>query len=262
MPEVRLNLPCFTQLPSLDNLTGLDVSRNRLKAPPDVSSLSALSSLDIGHNRATSLPEAYLDGVPAAPALTGGDAKITAAWAAPAAGLLNGGPTPTTGYQTRYRPAGGEWSVPTAAAGTTATIAGLANDTAHQVQVRALNIAGAGPWSPAATATPAAPPRAPTGLAATARLAHGKTLRLHLAWTPPAGTVTGYRIQYKQHTATDWTDWCHTGTANTATIAPAPPHAAPHAGATTYDIRVAALNQQTPGPYTTTITTTPPTPTN
>ena len=184
MPEVRLTLPCFTQLPSLDNLTGLDVSRNRLKAPPDVSSLSALSSLDIGHNRATSLPEAYRVAVtdddstpaaPPAPALTGGDAKITATWAAPAAGLLNGGPTPTTGYQIRYRPSGGEWSVPTAAAGTTATIAGLAN---------------------------------------------------------------------------------------TATIAPAPPHAAPLAGATTYDIRVAALNQQTPGPYTTTITTTPPTPTN
>ena len=47
-------------------------------------------------------------------------------------------------------------------------------------------------------------------------------------------------------------------TAGTATIAPA----APLAGATTYDVRVVALNQQTPGPYTTTSATTPPAPTN
>ena len=195
---------------------------------------------------------------PPVPALTGGDAKITATWTAPGAGLLNASPTPTTGYQIRYRPSGGEWSVPIAAVGVTATIVGLVNDTAHQVQVRALNIAGAGPWSPAAAATPAATPGTPTGLAATARLADGKTLTLNLAWSPPAGTVTGYRIQYKQRTATHWADWPHTGTAGTATIAPA----APLAGATTYDVRVAALNQQTPGPYTTTSATTPPAPTN
>ena len=194
---------------------------------------------------------------PAAPKLTGGDASLTATWIAPAVGSVNGSPSPTTGYEIRYRPQGGNWSIPITATGMTANIAGLTNNTAHQLQIRALNTAGPSPWSPSAVATPAPAPAAPAGLTATSTL-DNDTPQITLTWTTPPGALTGYRIQYKQTSATAWTDWPHTTTTTTATITPTPALAAD----TAYDIRIAALNHDTPSTHTTTTTRTPPAPPN
>ena len=55
---------------------------------------------------------------------------------------------------------------------TTTTITSLSNDTAYQVQVRATNDVGSGPWSPDTVQAPstdaAVVPGAPTGLTVTA----------------------------------------------------------------------------------------------
>ncbi len=86
-------------------------------------------------------------GVPAAPAVTSASVtSVTVAWAAPA----NAGP-PITDYDYRYRvkTPQGPWAEVT---GTTitalsATIAGLAEDTEYDVQVRATNDEGTSNWS-------------------------------------------------------------------------------------------------------------------
>ena len=76
--------------------------------------------------------------------------------------------TGITHYDLRYRavarysangeliaPAG-EWVTIEGVEGTSANIEGLENGTTYEVQVRAVNAAGAGPWSDVAVATPSA----------------------------------------------------------------------------------------------------------
>ncbi len=86
-------------------------------------------------------------GVPAAPSVTSASVtSVTAAWAAPA----NGGP-PITDYDYRYRvkTPQGPWTEVTGTPITalSATIAGLAEDTEYEVQVRATNDEGTSGWS-------------------------------------------------------------------------------------------------------------------
>lgn len=65
---------------------------------------------------------------------------------------------------------------------------GLTNGTAYSYRVAARNGGGDGPFSTVVTATPQAPPAAPTGLTAT-----GGDRMVTLAWTPVAG-ATAYRV--------------------------------------------------------------------
>ena len=86
-------------------------------------------------------------GVPAAPTVSSASvSSVTAAWAAPA----NAGP-PITDYDYRYRvkTPQGSWTEVTNTTSTAlgATIAGLAEDTEYEVQVRATNAEGTGGWS-------------------------------------------------------------------------------------------------------------------
>ena len=88
--------------------------------------------------------------------LVPGDGRLEVRWTAPSAG----GPA-IDDYEVRYRKAGGpgvpggwtELAAETAGTDDRATITGLTNGAAYQVQVRA----GAGGWSAAATGVPAAP---------------------------------------------------------------------------------------------------------
>ena len=82
-----------------------------------------------------------------APAVTSASlSSLTVTWPAPE----NGGRPALTGYDVQYRAAGAGRFTEAGfdGLGTTAELGGLARDTAYEVQVRARNDEGAGPWSP------------------------------------------------------------------------------------------------------------------
>ena len=93
------------------------------------------------------------------PTLTAGETHLDAAWTAPAD---NG--SAITGYDVERRATpGGTWTdAAHAGTGTGLRIAGLSADTAYEVRVRAVNGAGAGGWSPAASARTTAGDGAPS----------------------------------------------------------------------------------------------------
>ena len=100
-------------------------------------------------------PEPEPGSVPSAPVpptLTAGDGELSASWTPPSD---NG--AAIDDYDVRYRPAAGAWTeLPDAvkSAATSATLTGLTNGTTYEVQVRAGNSVGDGPWSASATGTP------------------------------------------------------------------------------------------------------------
>ncbi len=133
---------------------------------------------------------------PSAPALEAGDGQLTARWTVPAD---NG--AAIDDYDLRYRPAGGAWTAlpdTVKSTSTTATITGLTNGTSYEVQVRAGNSAGDGPWSASATGTPvsaASPPSAPS--APTLEAGDG---RLTARWTAPSANgaaIDDYDVRYR-----------------------------------------------------------------
>ena len=84
--------------------------------------------------------------------LVSGDAELRASWSAP----VNTGATEIIRYEVqRKRVSDAVWPASdTDVSGLTATVGGLANDVAYRVRVRAVNSAGAGPWSGEAVGTP------------------------------------------------------------------------------------------------------------
>ncbi|MGI9256439.1 MAG: BspA family leucine-rich repeat surface protein [Salinispira sp.] len=88
---------------------------------------------------------------PAAPTLYAGTGRIVARWTEPE---YTGG-SAITGYELIYREVGvTAWTDASGITGTDHTITGLTNGAIYQVQVRAINAEGAGPWSPPATESP------------------------------------------------------------------------------------------------------------
>ena len=129
----------------------------------------------------------------ATPTLTAGDAQIGVAWSAPA----NGGAV-ISDYDVQYRVgSSGAWtSHAHSGTGRTATITGLTNGTEYEVQVRAVNSVGDGPWSPSASATPMLAARVPD--APTAPTVTPGNAQLVISWTAPANNgaaITGYRVR-------------------------------------------------------------------
>ena len=216
---------------------------------------------------------------PAAPTLTADNASLDVSWTAPAA---NG--SAVTDYNVQYRACTyssdltcsntstatweSTWTSHThTGAGTTATVTGLTNGTAYQVQVQATNSVGDSPWSNSTKATPAAQkpdkPAAPT-----LTVGHAS---LSLSWTAPASNgaaITDYDIQYRACTATDgdtndlacdgttnawattWTSHTHTGTSTTATITGL-------TNGTAYQVQVQATNSVGDSPWSNSTKATP-----
>ena len=121
----------------------------------------------------------------------------------------------------------------------THTLAGLTGGTRYDVQVRAVNAAGEGPWSATVTGTtasPVSPPGAPRNLTATA---NGQT-RIDLSWGAPSSTggasITGYRIEVSTDGST-WSDLV----SNTRSTTTGYSHTGLTAG-TTRHYRVSAIN--------------------
>ena len=198
-------------------------------------------------------PSASPPAAPSPPVLTPGDGQLSVRWTAPA----NNGAA-IDDYDVRYRPSGGVWvDLPDAvkSTATMATITGLTNGTAYEVQVRAGNSAGDGPWSagatgtPAAAVTPASPPSAPS--APTLRAGDG---RLTASWTPPAdngAAIDDYDLRYRPSGGV-WTELADAvkSTSTTATITGL-------TNGTAYEVQVRAGNSAGDGPWSAGATGTP-----
>ena len=135
-----------------------------------------------------------------------GTTTLRASWTAPG----NAGKPDISGYDVQYRQGtSGVWSNgPQNVSATTADIASLTASTAYQVQVRAKNDEGDGPWTAAVSGTTSAltAPVAPTGLTAT----KDDRFAIDLSWTAPAAdaaraAVTGYKIEWSANGTDGWT---------------------------------------------------------
>ncbi len=198
---------------------------------------------------ATSTARAGPPGKPAIGTIESGDGQLTVSWNAPAWGGV------ATSYDLRHRPAGGIWTTvdPAWTSGTHEyTIGSLVNGTAYEVEVRAVNGAGDGPWSDTATETPATVPGKPAITAVTPR-----DEALKLKWSAPSSdggwTITRYEIAYRKTTESNWEtvdfDW-QPGKALTTTID----------GLTNgvdYWVTIRAWNGQGYGPWSDTLSGTP-----
>ncbi len=147
---------------------------------------------------------------PGAPLLVkgkSGDGLVTLSWSAP----ITDGSQPPTAWVVEYRVANGRvpiWlgtSGPFPSAERTRTVTGLANGVPHLFRVRAVNDAGAGPFSaPSPPITPRAVPGAPAGLRG--RAGDGQATLSWKAPRPVAGArVTGYTLQWSSDDGATWT---------------------------------------------------------
>ena len=194
--------------------------------------------------------------VPAAPgapsvAPTEGDATtLDASWSAPG----NSGRPDITGYKLRYRQGSGAWTDHShTGAGTGTTIAGLAADTAYEVQVRAVNADGDGVWSGSGNAStgPATVPGAPADFTATS----GDT-EATLSWAAPASdggeAITHYRYRHAAGTTvplgTAWIDVPDSGDAGASTADERRLAMTGLANGTAYAFEVRAVNNVGEGP--------------
>ena len=143
--------------------------------------------------------QATLPGVPAAPAaptLTRAGNSVSAAWAAPA----DSGAA-ITDYDVRYSSDSGttwtEWSAASTSTATSATITDLAYSTTYQVQVRAANAVGEGPWSASSTVTTGqqAVPGPPGNISGSWNSQTPTTL--DVSWSSPGGTYLEYQVMYR-----------------------------------------------------------------
>ncbi len=196
----------------------------------------------------TATLKAGLPAAPAAPTLTSGNAQLAVSWTAPAD---NG--SSITDYDVQYSSDGGttwtEWNASNTSTTTSATITPLTNGTSYQVQVRAGNTHGDGPWSPSATlkaglpAAPAAPTLTPGGTTLT------------VTWVAPSangGTLSGFKVQYKQSSDATWTAHTFTSTGSTTSTS-----IGSLTNGTAYDVQVRATNEHGDGPWSPTASATP-----
>ncbi len=201
---------------------------------------------DSGWSPSRSGTPALLPGFERPPDLTPGDRQILVQWNEPA----DSG-SPIRDYDVQYRActatpkdcsdseteAWGKWRARShSGTAQNSTITGLTNGTAYEVQVRASNSNGAGPWSEAAEAKPISVPARPS----TPIVEPGNT-KLVVTWTAPADNgrpITGYDVEYCTGTCTndsDWDDNSHSGTDTRDEITDL-------INGTTYRVRVRAIN--------------------
>ena len=181
-----------------------------------------------------SLPPA----APAAPTLTPGNIRLLVSWTAPADNGSN-----ITDYDVQYSSDGGstwtEWNASNTSTATNTTITGLTNGTSYQVQVRAANTHGDGPWSPSATMKPGTP------VAPAAPLLTSGNAQLSVSWTAPANSgsaITDYDVQYKATSASNWSSHAFTGAGTSSTITTL-------TNGTEYEVQVRASNGRGSGPW-------------
>ena len=194
--------------------------------------------------RGTPMSSATAPSRPAAPSLTPGDGRLTASWSAPAD---NG--APIIDYDVQHRPVGGSWTEITGRTTTSVTITGLTNGTTYEVQVRARNSVGRGPWSASGRGTPMSSATAPSR-PATPSLTPGDG-RLTVSWSAPANNgapIIDYDVRHRP-SGGGWTEIAGR-TTTSVTIAGL-------TNGTVYEVQVRARNSVGHGPWSPTARGTP-----
>ena len=189
---------------------------------------------------ATATPGA-VPNAPSAPSLTSSNNQIAVSWSAPG----NNGAA-ITHYDLRHRRAGtSTWTRIDNISGTSRTVTGLTNGRSYEVQVRAANSRGDGPWSSTASATPGAVPGKPS-----APSLIPSNAQIMVSWSAPSstgGAITHYDVGYRR--SGNYTIINNiSGTSRTIT------------GLTngqSYEVRVRAANSIGNGPWSNTTSATP-----
>ena len=186
-------------------------------------------------------------GVPAAPTqleLSPGDRRLEVTWAAPA----DDGGSKVREYGIQYSEDAGTtwrpWNAVINGQRLEETITGLDNGTVYQVQVRASNGQGDGPWSAWGESQPATTPAAPAPPVLTS-----DNRELRVRWGAPdnhgGAPITGYHVQYSGDPGASWREWHISADAQPVlqtTIAGLENGA-------TYAVQVRARNAQGDGPW-------------
>ena len=207
---------------------------------------------------------------PSAPTLTHGAASLSASWTAPA----NNGDA-ITDYDMQYRactatpktctssPTWGswvEWNSGDDSTTTSATITGLTNGTAYQVQVRATNSVGDSSWSSSATEHPSTAPGTPAAPTLTV-----KNQSFDATWAFPSdnggSSITGSEFRHRACTATPksctssptWGSWVYQTNHHTLTAV----SITGLTNGTAYQVGVRAKNRSGYGAWSSSSTATP-----
>ena len=158
---------------------------------------------------ATATPQTVTD-APTIDLITPGDGTLAVSWSAPS----EDGGSAITSYEVRYirsdalDKADDSWTVRDGiwtSGDLEYTLSGLTNGVGYDVQLRAVNDAGDGPWSAIATDTPRTTPGAPTIDVITPG-----NYALSITWSAPAddggSAITSYDLRYIRSDATDKAD--------------------------------------------------------
>ena len=149
---------------------------------------------------------------------SGSASKLNASWHPP----TNTGRPSINNYDLQYREVGAAnyRNGPQNVSGTRINISGLKSGTKYEVQVRATNAEGDGPWTPAVEGSTSQnsepdPPAVTHGLRATGV----SQTRIDLSWNAPTddggASITGYRIEVSDDGGFTWSDLvANTGNSN------------------------------------------------
>ena len=184
---------------SLTNGVGYDVQVRAVNVAGDGSWSAAISGT----------PQT-VTAAPTIDSVTPGDETLTVSWSAPA----DDGGSAITSYDVRYirsdalDKADDSWTERDSiwtSGDLEYTLSGLTNGVGYDVQVRAVNDAGDGPWSATAADTPRTTPGAPT-----IDVISPGNYALSITWSAPAedggSAITSYDLRYIRSDATDRSD--------------------------------------------------------
>jgi hypothetical protein len=204
----------------------------------------------VGHGPATgysnTITPSATPGTPTALSVTKGNAQASLTWTAPTG---NGG-SALTDYSIQYSTDNINWTTFSDGTSTTASaiVTGLTNGTLYYFKVAAINANGTGSYTSSGSATPSTTPSTPTGLTLTPSVSS-----IYATWVQPnngGSAITDYIIQYSLDNI-NWITFTDGTSINISTTI-----TGLSSSATLYYVKVAAINENGTGTYTSSVSTT------